>query len=764
MSTVSTSPDSQARRWFRVLLLPAFALSLLGALWLAVFHQLDTEQHSNRKEATTHSQALARVLSDHVSHILRQTDHATQLFKLKYEETRGGLRFREFARRNGLLDSVLPARLDLPMALYDRAGRLADSANAALEPDVAALPFFQALARTDANTPLFSTPVVDARTHKWHIQVARRLVDAGGRFDGVIVILIDPMVFVDDYDRLNLGEQDALVLLQRQAGLSVGRIGDALFIEADLRFGPARAAASAPGELQAAPPPDAIGRVYGASEMPRYGLEAIVGVTEAHAMRRYQRHRKTYLNAAFGASMLIVLVVTVLMRQSAQLRASMEAARTDIKRRRQQEQSLRTSEAQLLAVTNASPLGLLRTELNGSCTYLNRRIETITGRPREQILGKGWIDAVHPDDRILLDGLFEHQRQHEEPFQRMLRCVHPDGRVVWVSMKAAAVRIGGRIEGFVGSLDDITVLREAELALRESEARLRTIADTMPAMVAYVDAGQVYRFHNLAYGREFGREGMAVPGRTIRDTMGLQRHHFLLPYIERALSGETLIFEEQDQKSGAERTMEVTYIPQWGEDGESVVGFHVMRQDITSQQREKKRLLRLAQIDPLTGLANRAGFLAKLDTAMQDSRAHGRLMALMYMDIDRFKPVNDTWGHAVGDKLLKAFSGRLTHALRGTDTVARLGGDEFTIIMEGLGKPDDAVAAATKIVAAMRVPFELDGVSVLVSASIGLTWYRDGAQDGEALLKQADMLLYEAKQAGRDTFRAAPPVQRAASA
>jgi len=177
-------------------------------------------------------------------------------------------------------------------------------------------------------------------------------------------------------------------------------------------------------------------------------------------------------------------------------------------------------------------------------------------------------------------------------------------------------------------------------------------------------------------------------------------------------------------------------------------------QDVSLQQREKKRLLHLAQIDTLTGLANRAGFMSKLDAAMRDNAANGCLMAVMYMDIDRFKPVNDTHGHAAGDKLLKAFAGRLTHSLRESDTVARLGGDEFTIILERLGREDDAHRAATKIVRAMQAAFELDGLKVSISTSIGVTFYRDGNHDPDALLKEADMLLYQAKQAGRNTYRA----------
>jgi diguanylate cyclase (GGDEF)-like protein/PAS domain S-box-containing protein len=427
----------------------------------------------------------------------------------------------------------------------------------------------------------------------------------------------------------------------------------------------------------------------------------------------------------------------------------------DVTARREQEQSLRASEAHLSAVTSASPLGLVRSDMWGNCTYVNQRFETITGLTRSNSLGRGWLAAFQSDESSYMPAVFEHQRKNEEPYTRITRCTRTDGRLIWASTKIAAIRIDGRIEGFIGTIDDITTLRDAELALRESEARLRTIADTLPTMVAFIDASEVYRFHNRAYDREFGRDGAAVLGMTVLATVGQQRYRALAPFIERALAGETLSFEEHDETDGVERTLEVTYIPQAGDDRASVIGFHVMRQDVTSQKREKKHLLQLAQIDPLTGLANRAGFLHKLGAAMHQHEHEPRLLALMYIDIDHFKPVNDTHGHQVGDALLKAFSARLAQTLRTSDTIARLGGDEFTIILEQLARAEDASVLAAKIVSAMQKPFELDGVTVSVSASIGLAYFREGLISPDALIKEADMLLYQAKQAGRNTYRAA---------
>ena len=263
----------------------------------------------------------------------------------------------------------------------------------------------------------------------------------------------------------------------------------------------------------------------------------------------------------------------------------------------------------------------------------------------------------------------------------------------------------------------------------------------------------MYRFHNIAYEREFKRGGVAVLGKTIRQTMGEERYAALAPYIRRVLAGETLTFEEDDGGGPAERTFEVDYIPQRDEDNVTVMGFHVMRKDVTAQKHEKQRLLKLSQVDALTGLTNRAGFLQKLTESMAANREGGGMMAVMYMDIDRFKPVNDTFGHSVGDALLKIFSARLTHAMRASDTIARLGGDEFTVIMERIHRVEDAAALAAKIVGVMQAPFDLSGTVVSVSASIGLAYYQAEELSPAELLNRADMLLYEAKQAGRNTFR-----------
>jgi len=872
-----SKPISPARRLlrklYRLILLPSFTLAMLVAMWSAVIYQVHQEEDGARHDAVQQSNSLARTLAEHTTYLLRQADHATQLFKLKFEESDGKLRLPEFARRGGLLESVMPARLELPIALIDANGLLAESRNGYFHDNFANQAFFKTLATSDADMALVTNPMVEPITKKWQIQIARRLNTRSGAFAGVVLLMIDPAFFVEDYDRMHVEPEGLVMLVSRDTGLAIGRVDEHLFISDTVDFIAPADPVTNPDELLMKRPIDSVQRIYSFRDLPRFSLTAVVGNSEAYAMARFERQRRMYYAAVVLASLAVLAFAGLLFQQGRRLRSSMQAANEaqeklraaadasldalfllkscrfgavnnevvdflvvdvnehgaellnhsreeslgrrmgemvpewrsggyfdkylsvmesgqlleeefesmlagelcwlrqqvvaiedgvavtirNITERKRSELAVRKNQAELAAVNDASPLGLIRADSQGMCTYVNRTFEAITGLLRGQAMGAGWLDCVHPNDREMLQSAMLQLNHTHQPFQDTLRCVHPDGKIVWTSIKVAPIVIDGKIDGYVGTLDDITLVRKSVMALRESEARLRTIADTLPAMIAYVDFEEVYRFHNLAYEREFSLTGLHVTGKSVRETVGEKRYEFLQPYISRALSGETLTFEDEDDTGGPMRTFEVVYIPQFDEDGITVIGFHVMRQDVTAQKREKQRLLRLSQVDALTGLTNRAGFLQKLNDSMAYCRESASMMAVMYLDIDRFKPVNDTYGHAVGDALLKAFSARLSHTLRASDTVARLGGDEFTIIMERISKAEDAMAAAAKIVAAMQATFELEGIPVNVSTSIGLTFYRDEELSPAELLKRADVLLYEAKQAGRNTYRSGLP-------
>jgi diguanylate cyclase (GGDEF)-like protein/PAS domain S-box-containing protein len=429
----------------------------------------------------------------------------------------------------------------------------------------------------------------------------------------------------------------------------------------------------------------------------------------------------------------------------------------DITERHRQQTLLRSRQAELYAANDASPLGLFRTDPQGRCTYVNRTYEIMSGLEHDEAVNTGWIQAVHPQDRLKLFQEWQRSARAKGPLQATYRFRHRDERIVWVSARTAPIVVDGRIEGYAGSVDDITARREAEQALAESEQRLRTIADTVPTLVAYLDRDQRFRFVNLAFERAYGINRDAIRDCRIVDILGHEAYQILKPYIDRVLNGEHVSFEQESGHGDAWSCSEATFIPQHDDHGVAVVGFHAMVQDITSKRLEERRLLQLAHLDSLTGVLNRGGFDSKMQAALEGSRRDASLLAVMYLDVDHFKRINDTHGHHIGDLLLKAFSGRLKQMLRTTDTVARLGGDEFTILMEEMVRAEDAEAIAAKIVQAMQPPFVLEGVTVAVTISIGVAFCQSGDTTQTALLRLADEMLYLAKEAGRGCYRVAPP-------
>ncbi len=424
----------------------------------------------------------------------------------------------------------------------------------------------------------------------------------------------------------------------------------------------------------------------------------------------------------------------------------------DITVSRRQELTLRSKQAELAAANDASPLGLFRTDPDGNCTYVNRTYEEMSGLATAQAMGDGWVRAIHPEDRLKVFQAWGHATGEHASYQGAYRFRHDNGRIVWVSMKTAPIVVDGAVEGYVGSVDDITLRRESELALSKSEQRLRTITDTLPALVAFVDAEQRYRFNNLAYQRAFGINREDIKYQTIREFVGEEQYAVMSPYLDRALQGERVTFEHEEGSGDDSRWAEATYIPQLDDDGKEVVGIHMMMHDITDKKHEQGRLLQLAQVDSLTGLLNRAGFEKKLAQALEDAHEQQSLMALLYLDIDHFKSINDTHGHLVGDALLRAFSGRLSRALRSVDTIARLGGDEFTVIMEDLTHTEDAEKTAGKIVDSMRALFKLEGLPLSITASIGVAFCPGTLMDAKDLIRQADDMLYQAKASGRNQY------------
>ena len=311
--------------------------------------------------------------------------------------------------------------------------------------------------------------------------------------------------------------------------------------------------------------------------------------------------------------------------------------------------------------------------------------------------------------------------------------------------------VDGELEFFSSLLHDTSTAKAGAAAMRSSEARMLSIANALPVLVAFIDCDYRFRFVNSRYEEHFGMARAEIVGQTVAALIGESRYQTYRPYLQKASGGEEQIFELESHAGLRPVHFRVKLIPQFDEGG-VLTGYHFIHQDVTDHKTENRRLSQLARIDALTGLLNRAGFEVAIDDAMQRCRGHLSAMALFYLDVDRFKSINDEHGHLVGDALLRAFSERLLHAVRSADIVARLGGDEFVVIAEGLRNIDDVRSIAKKILRAMRPVFELNGMPLTITASVGIAGYTGDAMHPDELIKRADAALYRAKNAGRDRY------------
>src|SRR5918992_4583469 len=306
----------------------------------------------------------------------------------------------------------------------------------------------------------------------------------------------------------------------------------------------------------------------------------------------------------------------------------------------------------------------------------------------------------------------------------------------------------------------------AEAALRESEERLRLVANNVPALISYVDREQRYRFSNRTYDDWFGIAHEGMQGRSLAEIFGDEAHGRMRAYIERCIAGESVQFEF----TTAERTLQVSCVPHLDPNPKrrgEVLGFYMLANDVTALKRaqenlrvaaiqlqnDARRLEFLAHHDTLTGLPNRAMFADRAREAVAHARRHDKTAAFLFLDMDNFKQVNDRLGHDVGDNLLKIMASRLRASVRGDDFIARIGGDEFCVLMQEIADPREAAAVAQKLLHELGKSYRVGGHDVTSGASIGIACVPQDGDEVNTLMRLADHAMYRAKELGRNGYQ-----------
>ncbi len=404
------------------------------------------------------------------------------------------------------------------------------------------------------------------------------------------------------------------------------------------------------------------------------------------------------------------------------------------------------------ALAEKSPVGIFLIQ-NQMFQWANLRFQDNTGYRIDELVGKPSLFLVHPDDRAFVEASVRAMLRGEPDSPYEYRLVTKNGRITWNVGTVTPFEYQDS-RATLGIQMDISRQKQAEDALRLSEERSRTIIDSIADAYYEVDLAGNLLIFNLPYLKLFGYSADEMQGMNYKSYVDKKNAAIAF----RAFSGvfktgkplERMEWEVL-HKNGEVRHVELSV---------SLVcdalcrpaGFRGIISDITARHKAEEAIRRQAFHDPLTGLANRILFSDRVLMTIKRAIRSGQKVAIMILDLDHFKDINDQWGHAAGDALLNQVAHRLLSLVRDTDTVGRHGGDEFALVLSPLSSRDDAEQLAAKIVTALRRPFSFENRTVTITASVGVSVFPDHGEDFDSLIKKADAAMYRAKGQGRNRY------------
>jgi len=392
---------------------------------------------------------------------------------------------------------------------------------------------------------------------------------------------------------------------------------------------------------------------------------------------------------------------------------------------------------------------------DGFVIYVNRRWRETLGYELSEVDELNFFDLLHEDFhcdcqariQLLLDG------GSVPCFEVVFKS--KSGRKIIAEGSISLYLEDGEPKGIQGFFRDITLRKETELALQTSESRFRTIFKSSVAGIAMLAPDGTFLQANPAFCQFLGYSEEELLELKITDVT----HH---DDVEETLSRRNIALANKSRsivcekrylcKDGSVFWAQLSSTWFFDDLGQPLYTVPVI-QNITRRKEAELKIRELAYYDSLTRLPNRSLFNDRLDRALANAHRLSKSFALMFLDLDRFKGVNDTLGHAVGDEMLCQAADRLRHCLRENDTVARLGGDEFVVILSDYKSEDNVPHIATKILESLSEPFDLAVREVFSSTSVGIAIFPNDGESSADLLRHADMAMYAAKDAGGDTFR-----------
>lgn len=585
-----------------------------------------------------------------------------------------------------------------------------------------------------ANSKLFiGAPIFNGESARWLIPVSRRYDAADGTFAGIVVAFLDTTVLQEFYGQFDIGRKGAILLMSGDNKLLVRRP----FVEANVgrdmsKSNIVKALAHAPsGTVEIRATTDSVVRLNSYRRGEKYPFVIAVARSTDEMLAPWRSR------ALREAAQTLVLLLII---GAAGFFVWRMAKRLSLAKRR------------LDTAINAMPQGLCLFDADRRLVIANERFREMYRYPDALVRrGTPLADMIaNFDERGLRQGGMTAQQYADGIAPDGAETIfNIDGRVISV------VRKPSPDGGWVATHEDVTEHRRNQQTLARQAAELRQVNEyfecainNMSQGICLFDADQRVTVANSRYAELYNLSVDQIkPGTTLQQILDYRAEkgtNFITApetYLAANIKKENEIQELADG-----RTMSISR--RILSDG----GWLTTHEDITERRKNEKQIAYLAAHDPLTGLPNRASFIDALDKATADGRSANS--AVFLLDLDRFKAVNDTLGHAAGDLLLKEVGSRLRSAIRENDIVARLGGDEFAIVQRlESAAHEPAISLALRIIDLISEPFELGGHSASIGTSIGIAVCPEQGTDRSELIKKADLALYAVKAEGRNNFR-----------
>jgi diguanylate cyclase (GGDEF)-like protein/PAS domain S-box-containing protein len=423
------------------------------------------------------------------------------------------------------------------------------------------------------------------------------------------------------------------------------------------------------------------------------------------------------------------------------------------------DETLRSSEERYRNLVESINDWVWETDGKHVFTYSCPKVKDILGYEPNEILGKTLFELMLAEEAGGISVILENFASFRQPFAFIENInLHKAGHEV--TLESGGVPIfgkDGKFRGYRGISRDISERKLVEDALRESEATLRGFFNSnaiQMSVMELVDDDFIFVMPNKQFAENFGLNQEKMTGKSARE-IGMSEElirHWVEVFRYFLANRETLTFEYEFPYNGQEF---------WYKGSISLIydsmsarpRFSFAAVDITERKKAEREVQQLAYFDSLTGLPNRALLNDRLNQILAQSVRGGWLVGILFLDIDRFKCINDTQGHATGDKLLQSVATRLQKRLRESDTVARLGGDEFVIVLSAVKHEQDISHVAQEVMKALSMPFEIGEQEIFISASIGIAISPLDGHDAGVLLRNADTAMYVAKESGRNNYK-----------